>query len=212
MKLVEELLEDAALRICGTTDVKFGDKIINFKAPFVRRPMLEIIEEKTKVNFYKMSREEALAAAQKLGVKLDPKLNYGKIVEAVFDEFVQDTLVQPIFITDFPIELQPLAKKHRTKEGLVEQADLYINGWEISPNYSELANPLDQRERFEAQVKAREGGDEEAQMMDNDFVDALEQGFPPTGGTGIGIDRVVMVLTNSPCIRDVIAFPTMKQG
>lgn len=211
MKLVEEIISTAAQKICGTTDVKFGDKILNLKVPFARRPMLELIEEKTGVNFYKMTRDDAFAAATKLGLKLDPKLNYGKIVESVFDEFVEKTLIQPTFVTDFPIELQPLAKKHREKEGLVEQADLYINGWEISPSYSELANPFDQRERFENQVAAREAGDDEAQMMDTDFVDALEQGFPPTGGTGIGIDRVVMVLTDSPAIRDVIAFPTMRR-
>ncbi|MGE3479189.1 MAG: amino acid--tRNA ligase-related protein, partial [Dongiaceae bacterium] len=152
----------------------------------------------------------ALEVAGTIGIKVDPKSNWGQVVAAVFDEKVESSLIQPTHVTNLPFDISPLAKAHRETPRLVERFESYINGWEIANAFSELTDPIDQRARFEEQTKQREAGDAEAQMMDEDYITALEYGLPPTGGLGIGIDRLVMLLTDSPSIREVIAFPTLR--
>lgn len=212
MALFERVVEGAVKFITGgSTVLTFGDREIDFKAPWPRKTMTELVAEKTGVDFMAISDADAAAAkAKELGVHATKGALWGQIVEMVFADKVEDTLVQPVIVTDIPKDVMPLAKTHPVDARLTESFEVYINGWEIGPSFSELNDPFDQRERFMAQVAAREAGNDEAMHLDEDFIEALEYGMPPTGGLGIGIDRLVMLLTNSQSIRDVIAFPTLR--
>ena len=172
--------------------------------------MTELVREKTGIDFLALDRDAAFRAAREAGAELGNDASWGHCVEAVFALKVEDGLIQPIHVTDFPRDISPLAKAHRTDPRLTERFETYINGWEVANAFSELSDPQDQLARFQAQMAQREKGDEEAQPLDEDYVTALEYGMPPAGGLGIGIDRLVMLLTDSPSIRDVIAFPTMR--
>ena len=205
------MVEYAAMKVLGTTEVEFEGKKINFKGPWPRRSMLDLVKEATGVDFNAIdTNAEAVAKAKELHVAVPDDASWGHVVETVFEEKCEQNLIQPIHVIDHPKDISPLTKEHRANKRLVERFESFCNTWEISNAYTELTNPLDQRERLEEQVKAREAGDEEAQMFDDEFVMALEHGMPPTGGLGVGIDRLVMLLTGSPSIRDVLAFPTMR--
>jgi lysyl-tRNA synthetase class 2 len=211
MQLTEDLFQYAATRVLGTLKITYGEREIDLSSPWRRKSMLELVKEATDVDFDQFkTAEEAILAAKKFGVHVEKTANWGKVVEAVFGEKVEHTLIQPTHVTDMPLDISPLAKIHRTNPRLTERFETYINCWEVANAFSELTDPVDQRERFEAQVKNRESGDEEAHHMDHDFITALEHGMPPTGGLGIGMDRMIMLLTNAPSIRDVISFPTMR--
>jgi lysyl-tRNA synthetase class 2 len=211
MDLTEGLVCHIVQELHGGMKLQFGEKEIDFTRPWRRETMTNLIKEQTGVDFLDFENaSDALDAAAKLGIKVDPKSNWGQVVVAVFDEKVEHTLVNPTHVIDQPLDISPLAKVHRTNPRLVERFETFCNGWEIINAFTELNDPAIQRLRFEEQVAQRDGGDEEAQMMDNDFVTALEFGMPPTGGWGLGVDRLVMLMTNSHNIRDVIAFPTLK--
>lgn len=210
MDFVEMMLEHVALSLHGTTKVPVGENIIDFKRPWPRIPMLEAIKNETGVDLNGLSLEEMMDAARSVGVHVDKTMGKGKIIDEIFGEHVEHKLIQPTFITDYPIEMSPLAKKHRSKEGLVERFEAICNGKEIANAFSELNDPIDQRQRFEEQVKLREKGDDEAMALDEDFLRALEYGMPPTAGLGIGIDRLAMIMTNQDSIRDVLFFPHMR--
>jgi lysyl-tRNA synthetase class 2 len=211
MDLVEDLVTTVAKNVLGTEVVTFQGTEINFAKPWARKTMVEAVQEKTGVDFSAiMTEEEARDAAKQLRVHVEPKDTWGKVLEKFFEEKVEPTLIQPIHIIDYPRETSPLAKVHRDNPRLVERFETRVNGWEIANAFSELSDPLDQRARFENQILEREKGDDEAHQMDEDYVTALEYGMPPTGGLGVGIDRLIMLLTDSPNIRDVIAFPTLK--
>jgi lysyl-tRNA synthetase class 2 len=195
----------------GTTVIEFQGKTLDLTPPWDRKTMLGAIKEYTGVDFSELPIiSEAADAARRMGVHIEDGKNWGQILDAVFEEHVEPKLIQPVHIMDYPRDISPLAKVHRDNPRLVERFESRINGWEISNAFSELTDPIDQRNRFEAQARAKAAGDEEAQDIDEDFITALEHGMPPTGGLGVGIDRVIMLLTNSPSIRDVIAFPTMR--
>jgi len=214
MGLTERLIEGAVkLTHGGATRVKFGEHEIDFKAPWPRKSMTALVREKTGIDFMAtLTAGQAAIAAEKAGVSIKPGSIWGEIVEAVFAEKVEGTLIQPVHVTDLPKDISPLAKEHRSNRDLLtERFETYVNAWEIANAFSELTDPFDQRARFKKQAEAREKGNEEAQMLDEDFIEALEYGLPPTGGLGIGIDRLVMLLTNAQSIRDVIAFPTLRQ-
>ena len=210
MSLVEELVEHLALTLHGTTDVQVGGNTISFKRPWKRLPLFEAIEEKTGEQLFGKSRDELAAVAEKLGLDTDESMGAGKLIDEIFGEFVEPHLIQPTFITDYPVELSPLAKKHRSKDGLVERFEAICNGKEICNAFSELNDPDDQRERFEEQVRLGKRGDKEAMQLDEDYLRALEYGMPPTAGLGIGIDRLAMLMTDSESIRDVILFPLLR--
>ena len=211
MKLTEELVATVAQTVLGTLRISYGGTDIDLTAPWPRRSMAELVLTATGVDFLALETAEAARkAAGRLGAALTGGENWGQALEAAFAARVEDTLIQPIHVTGFPRDISPLAKADRTDPRLVERFETYIYGWEIANAFSELNDPQDQRERFAAQMRARAAGDEEAQPMDEDYVTALEYGLPPCGGLGIGIDRVVMLLTDSPSIRDVIAFPTLR--
>ncbi len=212
MGLFERIVEGAAKASNdGSTVVKYGEHDIDFKAPWPRKSMTELVKEKTGIDFLTLTDAAAATlAAQKAGVSIKPGSTWGEIVEAVFADKVEGTLIQPIHVTDIPKDVMPLAKTHPKNPLLTESFEVYINGWEIGPSFSELNDPFDQRARFNRQLEARERGNDEAMMIDEDFLEALEYGMPPTGGLGIGLDRLVMLLTNSASIRDVIAFPTLR--
>jgi lysyl-tRNA synthetase, class II len=212
MDLAESLVRYAALAACGTTTVTYGGTTIDLAAAWPRRSMASLVEEKTGVDFLAIeTAPAAVEIAQGLGADIKPGASWGHALEAAFAHTVESSLIQPTHVTDFPRDISPLAKSHRNGDPrLVERFETYVNGWEIANAFSELTDPRDQLARFEAQMQERERGDDEAQMLDADFVTALEYGLPPTGGLGIGIDRLVMLLTDSPSIRDVIAFPTMR--
>jgi lysyl-tRNA synthetase class 2 len=210
MRLTEELIAECARAATGGTRIAYQGREIELAGPWRRQSMAGLVQEKTGVDFLALSEADALAAAQRLTGEKVERGGWGKALEHVFAARVEDDLVQPTHVTDFPREISPLAKAHRSDPRLVERFETYINGWEVANAFSELTDPQDQLARFEAQMKERESGDEEAQMLDADFVTALEYGLPPTGGLGIGIDRLVMLLTDSASIRDVIAFPTMR--
>ncbi len=213
MELTERIVEGAVKATHnGETKIKYGDHEIEFKAPWPRKSMVDIVKEKTTLDFAAVTTAaDAIALAATKGVKVKPTLTWGEIVEAVFAERVEAKLIQPIHIIDVPKDVMPLAKTHPKDARLTESFEFYINGWEIGPAFSELNDPFDQRARFEQQSKVREAGNDEAQRLDEDYIEALEYGLPPTGGLGIGIDRLVMLLTNAQSIRDVIAFPTLRQ-
>ena len=211
MEITEQLFEKIALALHGTTDVQVGDKIISFKAPFNRISIYDAIKEHTGIDVSEMDEEGLRGACKQLGLHADPKFGKGKLIDEIFGEKCEGTYIQPTFIIDYPVEMSPLTKKHRSKAGLVERFELMINGKELANAYSELNDPIDQRERFEDQVKLMERGDDEAMYIDYDFLRALEYGMPPTSGIGIGIDRLVMLMTNQPSIQDVLFFPQMRQ-
>ncbi len=212
MTLTENLVEGAVKHINnGDTKLTFGEREIDFKAPWPRKSMQDLVKDVTGVDFMTITdAKAAIAKAKELGIHVKEGASWGEAVEAVFAEKVEDSLVQPTHVTDMPKDISPLAKVHRDNPILTERFETYVNGWEIANAFSELTDPFDQLERFKKQVEARDAGNDEAQMLDADFVEALEYGMPPTGGLGIGIDRLVMLLTNSPSIRDVIAFPTLR--
>ncbi len=210
METTEQLLEKAALDVCGTTDVQVGDKIISFKAPFKRISIFDAIQEHTGIDVSRMNEEQLRSVCRQLNIHVDNTMGKGKLIDEIFGEKCEDNYIQPTFIIDYPVEMSPLTKKHRDKHGLVERFELMINGKEIANAYSELNDPVDQRERFEEQVKLMERGDDEAMFIDHDFLRALEYGMPPTSGIGFGIDRLCMLLTNNPSIQDVLLFPQMR--
>lgn len=210
MNFVEELVEYICSKVFNTLKFKFGNSEIDFTRPWKRISMVDAIEEKTGINIITASEDDLYQSAKKLGADLKGIHGKAKLIDELFSLTVEPDLIQPTFVIDYPLELSPLAKKHRTKEGLVERFEGYIAGKEICNAFSELNDPIDQRNRFNAQVELKEQGDEEAHQIDNDFIRALEYGMPPTAGLGIGIDRLTMLLTNQPSIRDVIFFPQMK--
>jgi len=211
MSLTEELVAHIAEQVFGQTTLPFGDHNINFAAPWHKQSMCSLVQQHTGIDFLTItSAEAAQQAAVSLGIYVKKTDTWGKVVESVFGEKVEMHLIQPTHVTDLPLDISPLAKKHAHDPRLTERFETYINGWEIANGFSELNDPIDQRKRFEQQIANRAAGDDEAHAMDHDFITALEHGLPPTGGLGIGIDRLVMLLTNSPSIRDVIAFPTMR--
>jgi lysyl-tRNA synthetase class 2 len=210
MKNTENLIERIAREINDSTDFQVGDKTISFKAPFKRMTMLDAIKTYTNVDISGMNEEQLREVCKSLHIPTTPAMGVGKLIDAIFGEKCEHHLVQPTFITDYPIEMSPLTKKHRDNPALTERFELFINGKEIANAYSELNDPIDQRERFEEQLKLSEKGDDEAMFIDRDFLRALEYGMPPTAGLGIGIDRLVMFMTNSPSIQDVLFFPQMR--
>ena len=210
MEITEKLFEHIALTLYKSTIVQVGDKQINFKAPFKRITMYEAIEEKTGFNIENKNEAELRTICQQLHLKVDANIGKGKLIDEIFSNTCEADFIQPCFIIDYPIEMSPLTKKHRSKEGLVERFELMINGKEIANAYSELNDPIDQRNRFEEQMKLMERGDNEAMFIDNDFLRALEYGMPPTAGIGIGIDRLCMLFTNQSSIQDVLFFPQMR--
>jgi lysyl-tRNA synthetase class 2 len=210
MEITEQLLEKAALDVCNTTDIQSGDKIISFKAPFKRISIYDAIKEHTGFDVSRMNENQIRSVCQQLNIHADKTMGKGKLIDEIFGGKCEDHYIQPTFIIDYPVEMSPLTKKHRDKQGLVERFELIINGKEIANAYSELNDPIDQRERFEEQVQLMARGDEEAMFIDYDFLRALEYGMPPTAGIGIGIDRLCMLLTNQPSIQDVLFFPQMR--
>ena len=212
MNITEEIISTAARNVLGTTVIDYQGTQIDLTPNWKRTTMIDSIKEITGVDFNTINTdEEALKVAKDLNVELDEmKLSRGEIINQVFEAKVEETLIQPTFIYDYPVEVSPLTKRKPSDPRLTERFELFIGGREYANAYSELNDPIDQYERFKKQVEAREAGDEEANMMDDDFINALEYGMPPTGGLGIGIDRLIMLLTNSASIRDVLLFPTMK--
>lgn len=210
MNFVENMISKIAQKVFGTMEFQFGEHKINFTPPWKRVSMVDAIKEKTGIDVLTASFEDLKAAAKKYGADVAGGESSGKLIDLIFEVTVQEELIQPTFVYEYPIETSPLAKKHRTKPGMVERFEGFVAGKEVCNAFSELNDPIDQRERFEEQVKAREKGDDEAQQMDEDFLRALEYGMPPTAGLGIGIDRLVMMLTNQVSIRDVLLFPQMK--
>ena len=210
MDLVEEMIEKVALDLHGTTQLQVGENIVDFKRPWKRFTMFEAIQEYTGIDISAMDEEELRQTAKKLDVEIDETMGKGKLIDEIFGEKCESKLIQPTFITDYPIEMSPLAKKHRDKPGLVERFEAIVNGKELCNAFSELNDPVDQRERFEQQLVLGKRGDEEAMVLDEDFLRALEFGMPPTAGLGIGIDRLAMIMTNAPSIQDVLFFPQMR--
>ncbi len=211
MDLVEDLVTYLAKELCGSTVVQYEEQPICYEKPWQRLSMLELIKSETGHDFGEYDQTQALKVAKAMGCEVAADDLWGKIVESVFGDKVEHKLIQPIHVIDLPKDISPLAKVHRHDERLTERFETYINGREIANAFSELIDPLDQRKRFEAQAHAKVAGDEEAHEMDLDFLHALEYGMPPTGGLGVGIDRLTMLLTNSSSIRDVIAFPTLRK-
>ncbi len=210
MDLVEEMIEKAALDLHGTTKVQVGENVIDFKRPWKRFTMFEAIEHFTGIDISSMDEPELREVCKKLNVPVDETMGKGKLIDEIFGEQCEPLLIQPTYITDYPVEMSPLAKRHRDKEGLVERFEAICNGKEICNAFSELNDPIDQRKRFEEQLELGKRGDDEAMVLDEDFLRALEYGMPPTAGLGVGIDRLAMIMTNSPSIQDVIFFPQMK--
>jgi lysyl-tRNA synthetase class 2 len=210
MDLVEEMIEKVAIDLHGTTEVKVGQNTIDFRRPWKRFTMFEAIQHFTGIDISTMNEQELRDACRKLHVPMDDTMGKGKLIDQIFGEKCEPNLIQPTFITDYPIEMSPLAKKHRSKPGLVERFEAICNSKEIANAFSELNDPIDQRNRFEEQLELGRRGDEEAMTLDEDFLRALEYGMPPTAGLGIGIDRLSMIMTNSPSIQDVLFFPQMK--
>ncbi|GAB5519565.1 MAG: lysine--tRNA ligase [Rhodothermales bacterium] len=211
MDFTETLIEAVAVALHGTPEVEVGEHTISFAGPWPRLPFFEAIEEKTGHDLFGKSRDEIATLAKELGLDTDKTMGVGKLLDEIFGEFVEPHLIQPTFITDYPVELSPLAKKHRSKPGLVERFEVICNRKEICNAFTELNDPADQRERFEDQLRLAEGGDQEAmRTLDEDYLRALEYGMPPTAGIGIGIDRLTMIMTNQDSIRDVILFPLLR--
>jgi len=210
METTEQLLEKAALDVCGSTDLQVGDQTVSFKAPFKRISIYDAIKEHTGYDVSEMDETGLREVCAALHLPVDKSMGKGKLIDVIFGEKCEDHYIQPTFIIDYPVEMSPLTKKHRSKPGLVERFELIVNGKEIANAYTELNDPVDQRERFEDQVKLMERGDDEAMFIDYDFLRALEYGMPPTSGIGFGVDRLCMLLTNQPSIQDVLFFPQMR--
>jgi lysyl-tRNA synthetase class 2 len=210
MDFVEEMLEKVALDLHGTTKVPYGDAVIDFKRPFKRLTMAEAIKQYAGLDINTMDEDQLRVACKDLGIETDASMGKGKLIDEIFGEKVEPNLVQPTFIMDYPVEMSPLCKKHRTNPNLTERFELIVNSKELCNAYSELNDPIDQRERFEEQLRLSEKGDDEAMFIDQDFLRALEYGMPPASGMGIGIDRLTMIMTNQPSIQDVLFFPQMK--
>lgn len=210
MNFMEEMIEHVAKKLHGSTKVTVGEHKVDFKSPWPRIPMYEAIEKETGHDLYGKDEGQIRAIAKELHIEIEEGMGKGKLIDEIFGEYVEPKLIQPTFITDYPIEMSPLAKKHRAKEGLVERFEAICNGKEIANAFSELNDPVDQRHRFEEQARLRSEGDEEAMALDEDFLKAIEYGMPPTAGIGIGIDRLAMIMTNSASIRDVLFFPLMR--
>lgn len=210
MDTTEKLLEKVALELHGTTTVQFGEHTIDYKAPYARVGILDAIKEHTGYDLYKKSEAEVREAGLALGLEVDETMGIGKMIDEIFGEKCEHLYIQPTFIMDHPVEMSPLTKQHRTKEGLTERFELMVNGKELANAYTELNDPIVQRERFEDQLKLSEKGDDEAMFIDQDFLRALEYGMPPTSGIGIGIDRLTMFMTNNESIQEVLFFPQMK--
>jgi len=210
MSFTEKLLEEIALNVCGTTELMVGENHISLKAPFKRISMRDAILEHTGLDISEKNEEELREMCKTLGVETTPEMGVGKLIDEIFGEKCEGQYINPTFITDYPIEMSPLCKRHRDNAKLTERFELMINGKEIANAYSELNDPIDQRERFEAQLKLSERGDDEAMFIDQDFLRALEYGMPPASGIGIGMDRLVMLLTNNHSIQEVLLFPQMR--
>lgn len=210
MRFTEELLEYICLQVLGTTKVKVGNREIDFKAPYKRITMFDAIKEHTGIDISQMGEDELRATCRQLGIAEDPSMGVGKLIDEIFGEKCEGNYIQPTFIIDYPKEMSPLTKEHRSNPRLTERFELMINGKEIANAYSELNDPIDQRERFEEQLRLSEKGDDEAMFIDQDFLRALEYGMPPTSGMGIGMDRLVMFLTGQESIQEVLFFPQMR--
>jgi len=210
MDTVEEMVEKVAIATNGTTKIKVGNNEIDFKRPWQRFTMFEAIKHYTGVDISEMDEAQLVETAKKFGVEVDSTMGKGKLIDEIFGETCEAKIIQPTFITDYPVEMSPLTKKHRSKEGLVERFEAICNGKELCNAYSELNDPIDQRQRFEDQLLLAKRGDEEAMVLDEDFLTAIDHGMPPTAGVGIGIDRLTMIMTNSESIQDVLFFPQMK--
>ena len=210
MDTIEEMVEKVALDVAGTTKVTVGENEIDFKRPWKRLTMFEAIQEYTGIDVSAMDEAELRQVAENRGIRVDGTMGKSKLIDELFGDACEPNLIQPTFITDYPVEMSPLTKKHRSKPGLVERFEAICNGKEIANAYSELNDPIDQRARFDEQLRLAERGDEEAMMLDEDFLRALEYGMPPTAGVGLGIDRLAMIMTNQPSIQDVLFFPQMR--
>ena len=210
MNFTEHMLEKICMDVNGTTEVKVGDNVISFKAPFPRVTMAQAIKEHTGVDITGMDEEQLRAAARSLGIEVDNTMGKGKLIDEIFGEKCEGTYIQPTFITDYPIEMSPLTKRHRDNPELTERFELMVNGKELANAYSELNDPIDQYGRFVEQMRLGEKGDDEAMIIDADFIRALEYGMPPTSGMGIGMDRLVMLMTGQQAIQEVLLFPQMR--
>ena len=210
MCFTEQLLEKLCVAVNGSTDVTIDGKTISFKAPYRRLPILDAIKEKTGYDLNGMSEDEIREVCKKLEMEIDDTMGKGKLIDEIFGEFCEGTFIQPTFITDYPVEMSPLTKMHRSKPGLTERFELMVNGKELANAYSELNDPIDQEERFMEQMRLADKGDDEAMIIDQDFLRALQYGMPPTSGIGIGIDRLVMLMTAHSYIQDVLLFPQMR--
>lgn len=210
--LIPDLIAYVTKQVLGSSVITFGEHEIDLSKPFAKKSMIDLVKEYTGKDFLEAKDlNEAKAMAKSIGIDASDCISWGKVVSEVFDERVEAHLIQPILVMDMPRDVSPLAKTHRSNPRLVEHFDAYVAGMEMGCAYSELSNPLEQRERFESQGKDREAGDDEAQMLDEDFINALENGFPPSGGMGMGVDRLAILLTGASTIRDVIAFPTLRK-
>ena len=210
MSFTEQLLERICVAVNGSTEVKIGEEVVSFKAPYRRLPILDAIKEKTGFDCEGKSEEDIRAFCLQKGMEVDETMGKGKLIDELFGEFCEGSFIQPTFITDYPVEMSPLTKMHRSKPGLTERFELMVNGKELANAYSELNDPIDQEERFVEQMKLADKGDDEAMVIDHDFLRALQYGMPPTSGIGIGIDRLAILMTGQPTIQEVLLFPTMK--
>ena len=210
MEITETLLEQIAIALHGTTDVTVGDSIISFKAPFKRISINDAIKENTNIDVSNKDEIGLREVCKELNIAVPNNIGKGKLIDEIFGATSEHKYIQPTFIIDYPVEMSPLTKKHRSEQGLVERFELMINGKEIANAYTELNDPIEQRKRFEEQAQLMERGDDEAMFIDHDFLRALEYGMPPTSGIGIGIDRLCMLMTNSVSIQDVLLFPQMR--
>ena len=210
MTFTEQLLEKICTAVNGKPEIQIGENLVSFKAPYRRLPILDAIKEKTGYDLNGKSEEEIRAIAKKLEIEVDETMGKGKLIDEIFGETCEGTFIQPTFIIDYPVEMSPLTKMHRSKPGLTERFELMVNGKELANAYSELNDPIDQEERFVEQMKLADKGDDEAMIIDQDFLRALQYGMPPTSGIGIGIDRLAILMTGQPTIQEVLLFPTMK--
>ena len=210
MEFTEKMVEKICLDVNGTTELKVGEKTISFKTPFKRVTMIDAIQEHTGIDINGMNEEELRGVCRQLHIEVDASMGKGKMIAEIFGEKCEGNYIQPTFITDYPIEMSPLCKRHRHNPELTERFELMVNGKELANAYSELNDPVDQLERFQDQLKLSEKGDDEAMHIDLDFVRSLEYGMPPTSGMGIGMDRLVMLMTGQQAIQEVLFFPQMK--
>jgi lysyl-tRNA synthetase class 2 len=210
MNFVEEMVEKIALDLHDKTEIIVGSQTISFKRPWKRLTMYEAIDKFTGIDISNMNESELRDTAKELNISIDKSMGRGKLIDEIFGETCEKKIIQPTFITDYPVEMSPLAKKHRNTDGLTERFEAFCNGKEICNAFSELNDPIDQRNRFQEQLELAKRGDEEAMVLDEDFIRAIEYGMPPTAGLGIGIDRLSMIMTNSHSIQDVLFFPQMK--